>query len=283
MSGGDVSGTKDAPVKRCARLELGDGRRVYAWLEGGAAQVLDRAPWLGGAPTGERIEGVDAEGEGAAARRVAPVEPSKIVCVGRNYTEHARELGHEVPAEPLLFLKPPSSLLDPDGAIELPSITVSQRVDHEAELALVIGRVARRVSVADAPGYIFGLTIAGDITARDLQKKDGQWTRAKGMDTFGPVGPVVVTGLDPQALAITCHVNDELRQSGPTSDMIFSAAAVVAYVSRWITLMPGDLLLTGTPPGVGPLKAGDRLSIGVAGIGTLRSVVRASPEDAPAS
>ncbi len=210
-------------------------------------------------------------------RRLAPVTPSKIVCVGRNYRAHASELGNEVPVEPLLFFKPPSSLLEPEGAIELPPPSLSNRVDHEAELAVVIGRRVRRVSAEEAAAAIFGCTIAGDITARDLQKKDGQWTRAKGMDTFCPTGPVVVSGLDPQALSIACRVNGELRQSGPTADMIFSVATVIAYASQVMTLEPGDLLVTGTPPGVGPLHAGDALAIEVPGIGTLRARVAASP------
>jgi 2-keto-4-pentenoate hydratase/2-oxohepta-3-ene-1,7-dioic acid hydratase in catechol pathway len=264
------------PRSRFARLAVGDGRRVFAELEGGRALLLDGAPWSGGVATGEVIAGVDAEGRGGGVRRLAPVVPSKIVCVGRNYAAHANELGHEVPVEPLLFFKPPSSLLDPDGTIELPPLSLSNRIDHEAELAVVLGRRARKVNVDEAATCIFGCTIAGDITARDLQKKDGQWTRAKGMDTFCPTGPVVVTGLDPQAQIIACRVTGELRQSGSTRDMIFSVASVIAYASQVMTLEAGDLLLTGTPPGVGPLHGGDVLEIEVPGIGTLRALVAAS-------
>jgi 2-keto-4-pentenoate hydratase/2-oxohepta-3-ene-1,7-dioic acid hydratase in catechol pathway len=264
--------------QRFSRLELARGRRAFARLEGGRALLLDAAPWSSGAaPTGEVVEGVDDEGRSSAATRLAPVAPSKIICVGRNYRAHASELGHEVPPEPLLFLKPPSSLLDPDGIIELPPPSISGRVDHEAELGVIVGRRARRVSPDEAAACIFGCTIVGDITARDLQKKDGQWTRAKGMDTFCPVGPVVVTGLDPQALTIACRVNGELRQSGSTADMIFSVATVIAYVSQVMTLDPGDLLVTGTPPGVGPLHDADQLEIEIPGIGTLRARVAASP------
>ncbi len=262
--------------RRIARLALPDTRRVFALLEGGRALVLDGPPWAGGTPTGEVVEGVDAEGHGGAVRTLAPVTPSKIVCVGRNYPAHARELGNEVPAEPLLFFKPPSSLLDPGGTIELPPPSISNRVDHEAELGVVIGRRARRVSASEAAACVFGCTVVGDITARDLQKKDGQWTRAKGMDTFCPTGPVVVTGLDPQALSIACRVNGELRQSGSTADMFFSVAAVIAYASQVMTLEPGDLLVTGTPDGVGPLANGDALEIEVPGIGTLHARVAAS-------
>jgi len=208
---------------------------------------------------------------------LAPVRPSKIVCVGRNYKAHASELGNDVPAEPLLFFKPPSSLLAPEGAIELPPASISSRVDHEAELGVVLGARVRRASVEEARAAIFGCTLVGDITARDLQKKDGQWARAKGMDTFCPVGPVVVTGLDPQALTITCRVNGEVRQRGSTADMIFSVASVIAYASQVMTLLPGDLVVTGTPSGVGPLHGGDVLEIEVPEIGTLKVTVAAPP------
>jgi 2-keto-4-pentenoate hydratase/2-oxohepta-3-ene-1,7-dioic acid hydratase in catechol pathway len=262
-------------IERFARLALADGRRVFVRLADGAARVLDAAPWLGGAETGEVIAGIDDEARGASTKRLAPVAPSKILCVGRNYKAHANELGNEVPSEPLLFFKPPSSLLDPDGTIELPPTSISSRIDHEAELTVVIGRRVRRASAEEAPAAIFGCTIACDVTARDLQKKDGQWTRAKGMDTFCPAGPVVVAGLDPHALAITCRVNGEARQHGPTRDMIFSITHVIAYASQVMTLEPGDLLLTGTPPGVGPLRDGDALEIDVPGIGSLRATVAA--------
>jgi 2-keto-4-pentenoate hydratase/2-oxohepta-3-ene-1,7-dioic acid hydratase in catechol pathway len=269
-----------AEQRRFGRFALPDGRRVFAEIAGGAARVLDGAPWLAGAPTGEVIAAVDAEGRSEHAVRLAPVAPAKILCVGRNYRAHAAELGNEVPPEPLLFLKPSSSLLDPDGTIELPPPSISSRVDHEAELAVVIGKRARRVTAEEAVASIFGCTLAGDITARDLQKKDGQWTRAKGMDGFCPVGPVVVTGLAVQALSIACRVNGDERQRGVTSDMFFSVAQVIAYASQVMTLEPGDLLLTGTPPGVGPLQHGDALEIEIPAIGTLRARVVRGPETA---
>jgi 2-keto-4-pentenoate hydratase/2-oxohepta-3-ene-1,7-dioic acid hydratase in catechol pathway len=264
--------------RRFGRYALPDGRRVFAELEAGRALFLDAAPWRGGAPTGEALSGVDDEGLPASgARRIAPVDPAKILCVGRNYKAHASELGNELPPEPLLFLKPSSSILDPDGAIELPPRSISERVDHEAELGVIIGKRARRVSRDDAAAHVFGFTLVGDITARDLQKKDGQWARAKGMDTFCPVGPVVVTGLDAQALSITCRVNGQQRQHGTTADMIFTVADLIAYASRVMTLEVGDLLVTGTPSGVGPLAAGDALEISIAEIGTLRASVVAAP------
>jgi len=260
--------------RRFARLQANE-RRLYVELIAGDAHVLTRAPWLAGEPSGEVFAGYDDEARGTLPR-LAPVEPSKILCVGRNYRAHAKELGNEVPLEPMLFYKPPSSVLDPGAAIELPPPAISARIEHEAELAIVVGRRLKRASEEQAISAVFGVTIACDVTARDLQKKDGQWWRAKGMDTFCPIGPVVVSGLDPSALAITCHVNAELRQQGATADMIFPVATVLAHVSQVITLEPGDVVLTGTPEGVGPLVNGDVLRIEVAGIGVLEASVRAS-------
>ena len=262
--------------RRFTRLELQDGRVCYAELRQGTALLLDGAPWCGGAPTGERIAGVDSLGRGAGTRRLCPVEPSKILCVGRNYRAHAAELGNPLPTEPLLFLKPPSSLLGPDGTLELPDPRLSTRVEHEVELGIVVGRRARRTSVERAGEAIFGYTVVGDVTARDLQSKDKQWTRAKGMDGFCPVGPVVVSDLSPSSLGIRCRVNDELRQNGSTKDMVFSPEAIVAYASETMTLEPGDLVATGTPEGVGPLVDGDRLALEIDGIGELLVQVRAA-------
>ena len=204
-----------------------------------------------------------------AADLLPPVTPSKIVCVGRNYREHAAELGNQVPVEPLLFFKPPSSLLKPGGVIQLPP--QSERVDHEGELAVVLGRRASRLQAGFHPGEIIrGYTLANDVTARDLQKKDGQWTRAKGFDTFCPVGPWVSDEVDPASgLILETRVNGELRQQGSTSDFIFTIPELLIYITAAITLEPGDLVLTGTPSGVGPLAAGDRVAVAVAGLGVL--------------
>jgi 2-keto-4-pentenoate hydratase/2-oxohepta-3-ene-1,7-dioic acid hydratase in catechol pathway len=204
-----------------------------------------------------------------------PVTPSKIVCVGRNYREHAQELGNEVPKEPLLFFKPPSSLLKPGGVVRLPRL--SERVDFEGELALVIGQRVRNFdSAADWRSVVRGFTLANDISARDLQKKDGQWTRAKGFDTFCPVGPIISDELDLEAgLTIETRLNGELRQHGTTLDFIFPVPQVLAAITAAMTLEPGDLVLTGTPAGVGPLKAGDRVEVSVAGLGVLASTVEA--------
>ncbi|MFL6231293.1 MAG: fumarylacetoacetate hydrolase family protein [Pyrinomonadaceae bacterium] len=208
------------------------------------------------------------------ARLVAPVMPSKIVCVGRNYREHAAELGNEMPAEPLLFLKAPSSLIGHADAITLTPF--SQQVEHEGELAVVIGRRARDLSDDENPlDYVLGYTCANDVTARDLQRRDVQFTRAKSFDTFCPVGPYVVTDVDPLDLQVETRVNGEVRQRGRTSQMAFSVPFLVRYVSRMMTLEAGDLISTGTPAGVGPLCEGDTCEVEVEGIGTLRNPVRA--------
>ncbi|MGA2561356.1 MAG: fumarylacetoacetate hydrolase family protein [Terracidiphilus sp.] len=212
-----------------------------------------------------------------AAELLPPVKPSKIICVGRNYRDHAKELGNEVPAEPLLFFKPPSSLLAPGGIVRMPA--VSARVDFEGELALVVGRRASRLAPdADWRSYIRGYTLANDVTARDLQKKDGQWTRAKGFDTFCPVGPIVSDEVDFDAgLTVETRVNGELRQHGSTLDFIFSVPELLTYITAAITLEPGDLLLTGTPSGVGPIQTDDRVEVSVSGLGVLANTFQ--PEE----
>jgi 2-keto-4-pentenoate hydratase/2-oxohepta-3-ene-1,7-dioic acid hydratase in catechol pathway len=204
---------------------------------------------------------------------LAPVEPSKIVCIGRNYREHAAEMGNDVPAEPLIFLKPPSSLLSPGGAVVRPGI--SQRVDHEGELGVVIGKTCHKLGPAeDVRPYILGYACVNDVTARDLQKKDGQWTRGKGFDTFCPVGPVVTSELDPWAgVAVETRVNAEVRQHGNTRDLVFAVDTIIRHIAQVMTLLPGDLIATGTPEGVGPLAAGDVVEVTVEGIGTLRNSV----------
>jgi 2-keto-4-pentenoate hydratase/2-oxohepta-3-ene-1,7-dioic acid hydratase in catechol pathway len=200
-----------------------------------------------------------------------PVEPSKLIAVGRNYPEHAREHGAEIPEVPLIFSKALSSVIGPDQAIVLPP--QSQRVEHEAELAVVIARRGRWINQDDVKEYILGYTIANDVTARDLQNRDGQWTRAKGFDTFCPLGPWIETDLDPTDVLITCRVNDELRQMASSREMVFSIAQLIVYVSSFMTLEPGDVLLSGTPAGVSPLKAGDRVEVEIEGIGKLSNPV----------
>jgi 2-keto-4-pentenoate hydratase/2-oxohepta-3-ene-1,7-dioic acid hydratase in catechol pathway len=213
----------------------------------------------------------------AEASLLPPVEPSKIVCVGRNYREHAAELGNEVPREPLLFFKPPSSLLPPGGTILRPK--VSERTDYEGELGVVIARRCRRLADSDdVRPYILGYTCVNDFTARDLQKKDDQWVRGKGFDTFCPVGPVVADGLDPwTGVQVETRVNGEVRQAGNTRDFIFPLDVIIRYISQIMTLEPGDLIATGTPAGIGPVVAGDVIEVSIAGIGQLRNSVADEP------
>jgi 2-keto-4-pentenoate hydratase/2-oxohepta-3-ene-1,7-dioic acid hydratase in catechol pathway len=209
---------------------------------------------------------------------LAPVTPSKIVCVGRNYRDHAKELGNEVPPEPLLFFKPPSSLLGHKGKVMMP--LESERVDFEGELALVIGKKATKLAAnADWRSYVRGYTIADDVTARDLQKKDGQWTRAKGFDTFCPVGPIVSDELDlAKGVTVETRVNGELRQHGSTLDFIFPIPVLLSYITAAITLEPGDLLLTGTPAGVGPVEGGDTVEVSIQELGALSNTFASAPK-----
>lgn len=202
---------------------------------------------------------------------LAPCAPSKIIAVGLNYVDHARELNMQIPEEPVLFMKPPTSLLGPEGGIVYPSM--SEQVDYEAELAVVIKKQARFVSEEQADGVILGYTCANDVTGRDLQKKDGQWTRSKGFDTFSPLGPYVVTDLNPSHLKIELFLNHEKKQSSSTSNMIFTCARLVSFISRVMTLVPGDVIMTGTPPGVGPMHVGDVVEVSIEGIGVLRNEV----------
>ena len=200
-----------------------------------------------------------------------PVIPSKIICVGRNYVAHAKEHDAEVPEVPLIFLKPPSTIIAHGETIQLPP--QSQQVEHEAELAVVIGKTGRWIPPEDANDHVFGFTIANDISARDLQFRDGQWTRGKGFDTFCPLGPWIETKFDPADALITCHVNDEMRQMASTRDMVFNVRQLIAYVSSVMTLYPGDLLLTGTPAGVSTIVDGDVVEVTIEGIGSLRNPV----------
>jgi 2-keto-4-pentenoate hydratase/2-oxohepta-3-ene-1,7-dioic acid hydratase in catechol pathway len=211
----------------------------------------------------------------SAAHLLAPATPSKIVCVGRNYREHAKELGNDVPTQPLLFFKPPSSLLNPGGAVRLPA--ASTQVDFEGELAIVIGRRVHKLKPDDdLRGVIRGYTLADDISARDLQKKEPQWVRAKGHDTFCPLGPLVSDEVDPVAgVTIVTRVNGEVRQTGSTVDFIFGIPTLLSFITAAMTLEPGDVVLTGTPSGVGPLKAGDQVEVSVQGLGTLAHTVEA--------
>lgn len=252
---------------KIARFSHQDAIR-YGIVDDGELVVLDGDPLFAGfETTGERVPLTD-------VALLAPVIPrSKVVCIGKNYHDHAAEMGGEAPAEPLMFLKPNTSVIGPGDVIVRPT-SLSSHTDYEGELAVVIGRIARNVPAERATDYIFGYTVANDVTARDLQRSDGQWTRAKGFDTFCPVGPVIETDLDPATATVTTRVNGEVRQQGAVSDMIHSIGEIVAYASAVFTLLPGDLILTGTPAGVGPFQAGDAIEVEVSGIGVLRNTVR---------
>jgi len=244
---------------RIAVLEK-EGRRSWYALEGARARRFAASPFEGGVVEGDLVPWTGAELR-------APVKPSKIVCIGRNYAAHAKELGNEVPKEPLMFFKPPSSIIGPGESVVLRA--ESDQVEHEGELGVVIGKRASRVTREEALSYVFGYTCVNDVTARDLQKKDGQWSRAKGFDTFCPVGPWIETDLDPRDLSVRCLVDGAVRQEGRTSQMMFDVPALVAYVSRAFTLEPGDLIATGTPEGVGPLAAGNRVTVAIEKLGEL--------------
>ena len=207
----------------------------------------------------------------ADVRLLAPILPSKVICIGKNYADHAREMGGEPPANPVMFLKPSTAVVGPNSPIKLPAD--SSRVDYEGELAAVIGRPCRDVPAAKAAGVILGYTIANDVTARDQQKADGQWTRGKGHDSFCPLGPWIETAMDPSDLAISTTLDDEKKQDSRTSLLLHDVPALVEWVSRVMTLLPGDVILTGTPAGVGPMVAGQQVSITVEGIGTLTNPV----------
>lgn len=208
-------------------------------------------------------------------RLLPPVQPGKIVCVGRNYAAHAAEHDAEVPAYPLIFLKPPSSIIGPNDTIYLPP--QSEQVEHEGELVVVIGRRGRRIQAADAADHIFGYTVGNDVTARDLQRRDGQWTRGKGFDTFCPLGPWIETDFDPADALISCHVNGDLKQMASTRDMVFDISRIIAFASSFMTLEPGDIIMTGTPAGVSPLSPGDVVEVTIDGIGNLRNTVQTEP------
>jgi 2-keto-4-pentenoate hydratase/2-oxohepta-3-ene-1,7-dioic acid hydratase in catechol pathway len=242
-----------------------NGRTAYGKLEGERIYAFWASPFEGMGETWEVASLPD-------VTLLAPCEPTKIVALGLNYRDHAAEFGRAVPEEPLIFLKPSTAVIGPEAEIVYPAM--SRRVDYEAELGVVMGRTARRVPPERAMEYILGYTCVNDVTARDLQKKDGLFTRAKGFDTFAPLGPWIETDLaDPGALRVAARVNGELRQEGTTRDMVFGVAELIAFISRIMTLLPGDVIATGTPAGVGPLKPGDTVEIEVEGIGTLRNRV----------
>lgn len=257
-------------AQRYVRVKTHQGQTFYGLLQlSRNVRVLDAPPWLGGRPT-------DMELEAERYNLLAPCAPSKIIAVGKNYQGHAAEMGSPVPQEPLIFIKPPTTVIANGQPIHYP--VQAQQVDYEGELALVIGDHCSNCSLEEAEDCIWGYTIANDVTARDLQSKDGQWTRAKGFDTFCPLGPWIVRELSPGAKLET-FVNDspEPKQSVLISEMVFSPHSLVAFISQVMTLLPGDIILTGTPEGIGPLTKGDRVQVTIEGIGLLENSIIAPP------
>lgn len=239
---------------------------LWGWISGERVGLLDGSPF-------EKYKRQKADLTLADLDLIAPVQPGKIVAVGRNFAAHAAEHDVQIPELPLLFFKPPSAVIGPGATIRLPP--QSSSVEHEAELAVVIGKSGRWITAEAAPSHIFGFTAANDVTARDLQRLDDQWTRGKGFDTFCPLGPWIDTKLDPADALITCSVNGQLRQMGSTRDLVYPVYELIAYISSIMTLDAGDLILTGTPSGVGPLLEGNEVTVEIEGIGTLTNPVRA--------
>jgi 2-keto-4-pentenoate hydratase/2-oxohepta-3-ene-1,7-dioic acid hydratase in catechol pathway len=246
-------------MDRIYRVKQGTGSRYAVERDG-------KFFWMRGEVFGE-YDIADEIPDGRKLALLAPVSPSIVVCIGLNYKDHAAEMKKPLPAEPLVFLKPPGAVIGPDEDIRIPGW--SGRIEHEAELAVVIGRRASRVKAASAMDYVLGITCFNDVTARELQAKDGQYSRAKGFDTFAPIGPCIAVGLDPSALDVEGWVNAERRQQSNTRELIFPVPYLIEHVTRFMTLNPGDIIPTGTPSGVGPLQPGDRVMIKVQGVGTL--------------
>jgi 2-keto-4-pentenoate hydratase/2-oxohepta-3-ene-1,7-dioic acid hydratase in catechol pathway len=257
-------------VTRVFRIEH-DGARRYAVEADGGYRLVDGDPSVLDTLKQRANAAVTSGAAVTPARILAPVAPSKIVAIGLNYKDHAAEMNKPLPAEPLMFLKPSTAVIGPGDDIRIPPN--AGRIDHEAELGVVIGKRASRVPAERAMEYVLGLTCLIDVTARELQKKDVQYTRAKGFDTFAPIGPCIAIGLDPAALDIEGWLNGERRQSSNTRQLIFSVPEIIAFVSGVMTLLPGDVIATGTPSGVGPLQAGDRFTVKIAGIGELSNTV----------
>lgn len=249
---------------RLIRYQTIDGEARPGWIH------EDRVGPLEGSLFQDFIR-LDAELSIDEIRLLPPIQPTKIICVGRNFAAHAKEHDAEVPKVPLLFFKPTTAVIGQNDPIILPP--QSKQVEHEAELAVVLGRGGRWINIESAWDYVFGYTIANDVTARDLQRLDGQWTRAKGFDTFCPIGPWIETEFDPSDVLITCKVNNETRQISSSRDMVFSIPQIIAFASSFMTLKPGDLILTGTPAGVSPLNAGDVVEVSIEGLGTLKNPV----------
>jgi 2-keto-4-pentenoate hydratase/2-oxohepta-3-ene-1,7-dioic acid hydratase in catechol pathway len=241
---------------------------AYGWVLENKVGRLEGSPFT-------EYRRLEPEWELEQMHLLAPIVPGKVIGVGRNYASHAREHNADIPELPLLFFKPPSSVIGPDQPILIPP--QANRVEHEAELAVVIGIGGRWIPAEEARQHILGYTIGNDVTERELQRRDGQWTRGKGFDTFCPLGPWIETNIDPADTLITCRVNEEMRQMASTREMVFTIPQLIAFASSFMTLNPGDVILTGTPAGVGPLHAGDTVEIDIEGIGILRNTVELEP------
>ncbi len=250
---------------RIVRYQIKDETPRYGWI------LEDKVGAVEGNIFGE-YRRLEADTPLASVHLLAPAQPGKILCLGRNYAEHAKEHHAEVPKVPLIFMKPPSAIINPGDAIVLPP--QSQQVEHEAELVVVIGKRGRNLTTDEAQAYVYGYTVGDDVTARDLQNSDGQWTRAKGFDTFCPFGPWIDTEFDPSDALITCKVSGQPRQMASTRDMVFNVSTIIAFISSVMTLEPGDLIFTGTPAGVSPLKEGDEVVVEIEGLGRLSNPVR---------
>ncbi len=249
---------------KIVRIKSGDDI-AYGIADADGVEIYRGSPFVAWEPTENVVPW-------PKVQLLAPVIPTKVICVGKNYEDHAEEMGGKTPESPLIFMKPATSVTGPDAGVVYPH--QSKELNHEAELAVVVSKVARNVKAEDSGSYILGYTAANDVTARDLQRSDGQWTRAKGFDTFCPLGPAIETELDPlERLAVICRVNNEVRQAGFTSDMVFGVGAIFEYVTAVMTLLPGDVILTGTPSGVSAVKVGDTMEVEIDGIGTLSNRV----------
>jgi len=250
---------------KIVRIRLEGDEIAYGGVEPEGIRVYRGTPFVAWEPTETVVSFTEVQ-------LLAPVFPTKIVAVGRNYADHAAESGAEIPEEPLIFIKPATAVIGPLASIVLPP--ESSEVHHEAELAVVMGKVTRNIDIEDVGSHVLGYTAANDVSARDLQRKDGQWARAKGFDTFCPLGPAIETEVDPlEGLSIICRVDGDIRQSGTTMDMVFGVGEIVSFVSRVMTLLPGDVILTGTPSGVGPLVPGNRVEVEIERIGSLLNPV----------
>lgn len=250
---------------KIVRIRLEGDEIAYGGVEPEGVRVYRGTPFVAWEPTETVVSFTEVQ-------LLAPVFPTKVVAVGHNYADHAAEHGAEIPQEPLIFIKPATAVIGPLASIVLPP--ESSEVHHEAELAVVMGKVTRNVDIEDVGSHVLGYTAANDVSARDLQRKDGQWARAKGFDTFCPLGPAIETEVDPlEGLSIICRVDGDIRQSGTTTDMVFGVGEIVSFISRVMTLLPGDVILTGTPSGVGPLVAGNRVEVEIERIGSLLNPV----------